>query len=467
MYDLIVIGAGSGGLTGAEFAANLGAKVALVEKHRVGGDCTWTGCVPSKALLKVAKVAQSVRTADHFGITTGMEQVDMGRVRDYVNSAVVEIYQHETPERLQAKGIEVVLGAARFVDERTIEVNGRHLQAKHFLITTGAQPIVPPISGLHEVPFVTYEQIFDNDRLPEHLVIVGAGAVGVEIGQAYGRLGSKVTLIDKVGLLPEIDVEAGRVVAQVLAAEGARFVLGEVTAVSHENSDIYVNLKAGTTIMGDMLLVAVGRQPNVAGLDLEKAGVIYSPQGIQVNKQLRTNVSHILAAGDCVGGPQFTHYAGWQAYKAVRNALLPGNESGFTSALPWTVFTDPEVAGIGLTEAEAREMYGEEVRVAQRPLTQVDRAVTDNQQDGFIKIVHLPKGKILGVTIVAPRAGEMITEFAIAKQHDLSLDDLAQTIHVYPSYSMGVQRLAAQVAMQRFLTSTVGKVLRRFVSLKK
>ena len=463
MYDLIVIGAGSGGLTGAEFATNLGAKVALVEKHRVGGDCTWTGCVPSKALLKVAKVAQSVRTADHFGITSGMVQVDMGRVRDYVNSAIAEIYQHETPERLQAKGIEVFLGAARFVDERTIEVNGRHLQAKHFLITTGAQPIVPPISGLHEVPFVTYEQVFGNERLPEHLVIVGAGAVGVEIGQAYGRLGSKVTLIDKVGLLPEIDVEAGRVVDQVLAAEGVRFVLGEVTAVSHENGDIYVNLKDGTTIKGDMLLVAVGRRPNVAGLDLEKAGVIYSLQGIQVDKQLQTNVKHILAAGDCVGGPQFTHYAGWQAYKAVRNALLPGNESGFTSVLPWTLFTDPEVAGIGLTETKAREMYGEEIRVAKRPLTHVDRAVTDNQQAGFIKIVHLPKGKILGATIVAPRAGEMITEFAVAKQHDLSLDDLAQTIHVYPSYGMGVQRLAAEVAMQRFLTSSLGKVLRRFI----
>ena len=463
MYDLIVIGAGSGGLAGAGFAAHVGAKVALLEKGQVGGDCTWTGCVPSKALLQVAKVMQVIGQADKFGLMTGAVQVDMAHVYEYIKTKIAAVYQHETPERLQEKGIEVVLGEGRFVDESTVMVNGRRLQAKNFLITTGAEPIIPPIPGLDEVSFATYEQIFENDQLPQHLLILGAGPIGVEIGQAYGRLGAQVTLIDKVGLLPQVDAEASVLMQSLLLEEGVQFVLGGIMAVASQNGNVYVNLQDGTTIQGDMLLVAVGRRPRVAGLELEKAGVVYSPQGIKVDQQLRTNVKHILAAGDCVGGPQFTHYAGWQAYKAVRNVLLPGNASGFTSALPWTIFTDPEIAGIGLTEAEARHHYGNGMRVAKRPLTQVDRAVVDDQQTGFIKVVHLPNGKILGATIVAPRAGEMITEFALAKQHDLTIRDLAGTMHVYPTYAMGVQRLLSQQAMTDFLTSTTGKLLRRFV----
>ncbi len=463
MYDLIVIGAGSGGITGAEFAVQLGAKVVLVEKGRIGGDCTWTGCVPSKALLHVAKMAHIVREAGQFGLTPAPVSMDMGLVKDYINASVAEVYQYETPEQLEAKGIEVIAGEACFVDERTVRVNGRRLTAKHFLITTGAEPIIPPIPGLADVTFMTYEQIFENKRLPEHLLILGAGPIGAEIGQAYGRLGAKVTLIDMVGLLPQVDDEASDVLTDILASDGVQFVQGRVTAVARQGSDVYVNLDDGTTIMGNMLLLAVGRRPRIAGLGLEQAGVIYGDQGIRVDKQLRTSVKHIWAAGDCVGGPQFTHYAAWQAYKAVRNALLPGSESGFTSALPWAIFTDPEVAGIGLTEAKARELHGDEVRVAQRPLSRVDRAIVDEQRTGFIKVVHLPNGKILGATIVAPRAGEMITEFALAKQHDLTIRDLAGTMHVYPTYAMGVQRLLSQQAMTDFLTSTTGKLLRRFV----
>ena len=457
-YDLVIIGAGSGGLTAAGFAARLGAKVALVEKRRIGGDCTWTGCVPSKALLKAAKIAHGVRSAEHYGIDASPPVTDMRRVREYVRAAIQQVYQFESPEELQRHGIDVVIGTARFLDAQSIAVNDRTIRAKTFLITTGAHPALPPISGLDSVPFVTYEQIFDNDRLPETTIVVGAGPIGMELAQAYQRLGSKVTVIAE-RLLPKEEPEVRDVMQRVLEREGVRFLWGRATSARKDGDAIIVGAGA-KEVWGDLLLIASGRKPSVAGLDLEKAGVAYSGRGIPVDSHLRTNVKNIYAAGDVVGGYQFTHFAGWQAFQAVRNALLPGSTSGFTNLVPWVTFTDPEVAHVGLTEAQAKEKYSDAFETHRLEMSQTDRAVCENDIDGFIKLVTKRDGTILGATIVAGRAGEAITEFILAIQHGLKAADLAGAIHAYPTYSTAAQQMSADLAVEGMLSGTSGTLIR-------
>jgi pyruvate/2-oxoglutarate dehydrogenase complex dihydrolipoamide dehydrogenase (E3) component len=383
----------------------------------------------------------------------------MGQVRQYVRQVIGDVYRHETPEQLIAKGIDVVMGQAQFLDSHTIQVGQRTLSAKKFILATGAHPFIPPIPGLAEVPYLTYLQIFDNDRLPERFLVVGAGPIGAEIAQAYQRLGSQVTLVD-VGLLPREEPEVAEVMGRLFAREGLTFVQGLVETVRQEDGKIVLTVEA-QEIWGDTLFVAVGRAPNVDGLALAQAGVKYSAQGIEVDKYLRTNVKHIYAVGDCVlDNSQFTHVAGWQAVQAVRNALLPLNSSGFSDVIPRTTFTDPEVAQVGLTEAEARRKFGEAVEVTLWPMSRTDRAVAENDQAGFIKVVHKKNGKVLGATIVAGRAGEIITEFALALRRNLKLFDLANVIHVYPTYSVGTMQLAGDVVVDNLLSGLSGKMLR-------
>jgi pyruvate/2-oxoglutarate dehydrogenase complex dihydrolipoamide dehydrogenase (E3) component len=462
-YDLVIIGAGSGGLVAARFAAHLGARVALVEQNHVGGDCTWTGCVPSKALIRVARAAHEVRTAALYGIVAAPPAVEMAQVRAYVHRAITAVYQQETPEQLAREGVEVVLGSARFVDAHTIHAGERRLAARHVLITTGARPAVPAIPRLREVPFLTYEQIFDNERLPAQLVVIGAGPLGVELAQAYARLGAQVTVIGP-RLLPRDEPEAAEVLSRIFAREGIALVQGHATAVRRAGDTIVVAV-GDQDVRGDMLFVAAGRTPNVDGLALDNAGVTYSANGIAVDDRLRTNVPHIYAAGDCTGGHQFTHFAGWQAFQAVRNALLPGSSSGFSAAVPWVTFTDPEVAHVGLTEAQARERFGVDVRVAHWSMARTDRAVCEHDQDGFIKVVHTRHGALLGATIVASRAGEAITEFVLALAHGLKLGNLAGAIHAYPTYSTAVQQLASDVSLDMRLAGLSGTLIRMLVRL--
>jgi pyruvate/2-oxoglutarate dehydrogenase complex dihydrolipoamide dehydrogenase (E3) component len=457
-FDLVIIGAGSGGLTAAGFAAQLGATVALVEKNRIGGDCTWTGCVPSKALLKAAKVAHEVRTASRFGITASTPLANMTKVREYLRLAIQEVYQFETPEQLREQGIEVIEGAARFVDARTVMVGEQLVAAKTFLLTTGARPRVPPIVGLNEVPFLTYEQIFDNDRLPRAMIVVGGGPIGIEMAQAYQRLGAQVSLVaDR--LLPKDEPEAREVMQRVFEREGVRFVWGRARSARKQGNEIVVATDREEA-RGDLLLVATGRMPAVAGLDLEKAGVNYSEDGIPVDDQLQTNVKHIYAAGDVAGGYQFTHFAGWQAFQAVRNALLPGSSSGFTDIVPWTTFTDPEVAHVGLTEEQARTKFGAKVNVWRWEMSRTDRAICEDDRDGFVKVIGKKNGSLLGATVVNGRAGETITEFVIALKQNMKVADLAGAIHAYPTYSTAVQQLAAEIAIEGSLAGASGKMIR-------
>jgi pyruvate/2-oxoglutarate dehydrogenase complex dihydrolipoamide dehydrogenase (E3) component len=458
LYDLVVIGAGSGGLVAARFAAKLGSRVALVEKDRIGGDCTWSGCVPSKALIKVAKVAHTARTASRYGVLTNAPSVDMTAVRAYVRGAIRDVYQFETPEQLQAEGVDVIHGAAQFVDAFTIAIGDQVIRAKNFLLTTGARPFIPSIAGLGDVPFVTYENIFDNDVLPKTMIIVGAGPVGVEIAQAYQRLGAQVTVVAE-RLLPKEDRDVQDKMRSLLEGEGIRFVLKRARSVRRGGDDIAIAAE-DIEVRGNLLLVAAGRRPVVEGLGLDKAGVQYSRQGIAVDGRLRTNVKHIFAAGDVTGGYQFTHYSGWQAFEAVRNALLPGSSAGTTDLVPWVTFTDPEVAHIGLSEEEALARFGGSVRVQRLTMDRVDRAVCDNDTSGFIKVITKDDAGIVGGTIIAARAGEAIVELIVAIKKKMKAGDLAGAIHPYPTYSTAVQQMTADIAVDDLLSGTSGKVVR-------
>lgn len=457
-YDLVVIGAGSGGLVGARFAAQLGAKVALIEKNRIGGDCTWTGCVPSKALLKAAKVAHEVRTASRYGVTAGPPIVDMSAVREYVRGAMQTVYQFETPEVLASEGINVIPGAAQFVNESAVTVGERTIRSRAFLLTTGARPFVPAIPGLDDVPFMTYEQIFDNDALPKAMVVMGGGPMGMEIAQAYQRLGSQVTVVTD-SVLPKEELDVQNFMQGLLERDGVRFALEPAKSARREDGAAVI-MTEHYEARGDLLLIAVGRKPNVSGLGLEKAGVTYSPHGIAVDDHLRTNVKHIYAAGDVTGGYQFTHYAGWQSFQAVRNALLPGRSSGISKLVPWVTFTDPEVAHIGATEKQARAEHGDTIRMHRWEMGKVDRAVCENDVSGFLTIITKPDGTILGATIVAARAGDAITEIIVAIKQGMKISDLAGAIHPYPTYSTAVQQMAADIAVERLLSGTSGKLVR-------
>ena len=395
-YDLVVIGAGSAGLSAAEFSAQLGQRVALVERGRIGGDCTWTGCVPSKALLKAAKVAHQMRTAHQYGLGGGKPVVDFSAVMGRVSGAVDQVYRGESPDVLRQKGIDVIEGNARFVDAKTLAVetsipdqHHTELTARRFIIATGARPFVPPIPGLEDVEYLTYETIWDLRVLPSSLIVVGAGPIGCELAQAFCRLGSDVTLVEGADrVLLQDDPEAAELISLQLTQDGVSLRLNSIVQRAWQDGDgIHVNV-GGSEIVGDALLLAVGRTPNINGLGLESAGVVHGPEGIQVNNRLRTSQKRILAAGDCAGGYQFTHYAAWQGFMAVRNAFMPGLAvKAVLDHVPWTTFTDPEVAHVGFTESAARAKFGDGVRLSHWPMNKVDRAITELDDSGFIKII--------------------------------------------------------------------------------
>jgi len=392
----------------------------------------------------------------------GLEpSVDLKAVMAHVRSVVDDVAKEETPEVLRAEGIDVFQGAARFVNAHTLAVGDDTLVARHVLICTGAHPYIPSVSGLNSVPYLTYETVWNLQVLPRHLLVVGAGPIGCEMAQAFRRLGSNVTLLaSRDLLLPRDDPAASRVLGQVYADEGINVrYRSRAGRVWQDGQGIHVSTGSAEYV-GDTLLLATGRRPNVEALDLEAAGVAYSKKGIQVDDRLRTSQRHIYAAGDCTGGLQFTHYAGWQAFVAVRNALLPGTSRGLSEHVPWTTFTDPEVAHVGLTEAQAREQFGDEMQTCEWPMEKVDRARAEGDTAGYLKLVHKKDGTVLGATIVAGRAGEMISEWIVALERGLKVGDVGGAIHVYPTYSTVSTQAASAVLVQRWLGGTSGKIVR-------
>ena len=463
-YDLLIIGGGSAGLTAARFAKQLDLSVALVEKGRVGGDCTWTGCVPSKTLLRAAKSAQTIRDAARFGITTSQPTIDFKSVMGRVRSVVQEIFEAESPDTLRSEGIDVIQGEARFINPKTVSVDGREINARRYLVCTGASPAIPPIDGLSDVDFLTYETIWDLEELPARLAVVGGGPIGCELAQAFCRLGSSVTLVEGAErIMLQDEPEVAEMIAQRLKEDGVDLrTNAPLQRVENTASGVRLFLGEDVQVEADKVLIAVGRRPQVDGIGLLEAKVEHGRGGIQVNKHLRTTQANIYAAGDCTGGYQFTHYAGYQGFMAVRNAFLPFNKKSVLEGVPWATFTDPEVAHVGLTEAQARDRHGDKVQAATWPLDQTDRWVTEGDSPGFLKVVHLPNGKLLGVTIVAARAGEMIQEWTLALDQGLKLSHMAESIHIYPTYSLASQQLASKLRVEQLLSGTMGRFLRKY-----
>jgi pyruvate/2-oxoglutarate dehydrogenase complex dihydrolipoamide dehydrogenase (E3) component len=416
--------------------------------------------VPSTSLLKAAKVVHHMRAADRYGVTPVTPTVDLAEVMDHVHKIVAEIYAEETPEVLRDRGADVYLGEARFLDPHTLAVGEERVKARNVVIATGAHPFVPPIEGVDAVDYLTYQTLWDLRELPRHLIVVGAGPIGSEMTQAFRRLGSRVTLVEaRDRVLGRDDPVASEVMQRVFEDEGVELRLNTRAERIWQDAE-GIHLQAdGEELVGDHLLMAVGRRPNVAGLDLEKAGVTYDEGGIPVDDRLRTNRRHIYAAGDCLGGYQFTHYAGSLATTAARNALLPGASQGLREWVPWTTFTEPEVAHAGLTEARARERHGDAVQTTDLPMEKVDRARAEVDTEGLVHLVH-KGGEVLGVTIVAARAGELIHEWVLAMEQGVKVRDLTTTIHVYPTYGRATVKAAGALLEKRFLQGRMGQLVR-------
>mgnify|MGYP000567453653 CR=1 FL=1 len=465
-YDLVVIGAGAAGLVVASAAAQLQAKVLLVEgSDRLGGDCLWYGCVPSKALLHVAHTVHRMRQAMAAGWVTFASPaeiaVDYLKVYEHIRSAQSYIANHaDAPDRFRQLGVELVFGKGHFVDGRTFEVAGKRVQARAFVVATGSRPAVPPLPGLAEAGYLTNESIFDLTRLPRSIAVMGAGPVGCELSQALARLGSEVTLIaSRDGILPKEDPEAAQVVQQQLVQDGIR-LLTRVRAVRAGQEQgakllyLEANPVAGSTaavdqvIRAEEILVAAGRIPNVEGLGLEAAGVRYTPQGIQVNSKLQTSNPRIYACGDVIGGPQFTHAAAYEAAVALVNALFFPVSRAHYRVIPWAIFTEPELARVGLVESEARQRYGQDVRVLKQEFAEVDRAQAEGTPLGFAKVICRRNGQILGAHLVGSQAGELIHEVVLAMSWRLPVSALTG-IHIYPTRSQVNAKVALQYRKQQ------------------
>ena len=434
--DLCIIGAGSGGLSVAAAAAAFGQKVVLIEKHKMGGDCLNYGCVPSKALIAAGKRAQAMRTAEQFGIMGVEPAINHAAVHDHVQSVIAAIAPNDSVERFTALGVHVIQAAGKFKDKRTVVAGDHTITARRFVIATGSSPMVPPIPGLDSVAYFTNETIFNNGQKLDHLIIVGGGPIGMEMAQAHRRLGSRVTVLEGATALGKDDPELTAIVLKHLRSEGIDIREGAmVERVEGGQGRIIVSIKtkAGSeTLEGSHLLVAAGRKPNVADLNLEAAKIKFDKRGITIDKGLRTSNSRVFAIGDVTGGLQFTHVANYHAGIVIRRALfrLPANTNN--ALVPWVTYTEPELAHVGLTETQAREAK-HKINVLRWPYHENDRAQAERTIEGHVKVVTAKNGKILGATIAGEHAGELIQIWALAVSKGLTAKDMSSWISPYPT----------------------------------
>ena len=449
-YDLIVIGGGAAGLVAATASAALGAKTALIEKNKLGGDCTWYGCIPSKALLKSAQVFYLMKRTKEFGISSNpIDKYDSSLAMTHVRDVIKKVSTHHPAEIFEKRGIKVIFGPPKFIDQNTIEINGTPISAKRFIIASGSHPVVPPIDGLKDIEYLTNENVFDLEELPKSLAVLGGGPIGMELSQAFARLGVEVSIIEMFDqLLAREDKEIAKVLVDEFRAEGVkihtgkkavRFLKeGELVSITLEDKD-----KKQSVVKAEKVLVAVGRAANAQALGLEKAGIKYTNKGVEVDATLRTSAKNIYACGDVVGPYQFSHMAEYQAIIAVGNALFPFKRRVDYSAVPWCTFTDPELARVGLTEDEARAKY-KDIKVYRSLYSANDRAVTDIEEKGLAKVIIDKKGYILGAHIVGANAGEIIHEYVLAKASKLKIGSLSSATHIYPTLAQVVKRSADQ-----------------------
>ena len=466
-YHLVVVGAGTAGLVSAAGAAGLGARVALVERRLLGGDCLNYGCVPSKAVIRAARAWHDARTgSDRFGAPATSGDGDFGVAMERMRRLRASISRHDSASRFAGLGIDVFIGEGRFVASDAVEVAGQRLRFRRAVVASGARPFVPPIPGLDGISFLTNENFFTLTELPRRLGVIGGGPIGCEMAQAFARFGSRVTLFDKSAhVLPREDADAAEVVQQALIADGVDLELAvEVAQVEQRADGIAVGFardgEPGSTTV-DRLLVAVGRSPNVQGMGLEAAGVEFDRRGVRVDNKLRTTNPRIYAVGDVASKYKFTHMADALARIAIQNSLFFGRAKASDLVVPWCTFTSPEIAHVGMYEKDAREA-GLEVDTVTVPLTENDRAVLEGADEGFLR-VHLQKGKdrILGATLVADHAGDMIGELSVAVTTGVGLGKIAAVIHPYPTQAEVIKK-AADTWRRGKLTPFVQKVFNLF-----
>ncbi len=468
-YDVIVIGGGAAGLTAAGVAASLGAKTAMIEEKKLGGDCTWYGCIPSKALLHSAKVAHTIRTSGACGINAGEPSVDFRVVMQRVHDIQKSVYEEaDAPGIYEKMGITVIEGQGSFMNEHQVAVEKKGnetltLSGKNIIIATGSSPVVPGVEGLDTIPFLTNETIFSLDKQPDRLLVIGAGPIGAEMGQAFARLGSQVTVFDYgERILGKDHPELTSILQECLGIEGVQFKLSTaVRQVEQKGNAILVtaeNRKTGetVTIEGDALLVASGRQANIASLNLEAAGIETHERGIRINESCQTSRQHIYACGDVAGDMQFTHVAEHMAKVAASKMLTHLPMKIDDRHIPWCTYTDPEMAHVGETE-ESLKNRNADYDLYRFPFNRIDRAITDSDTEGWIRVYAAGfDGKIYGVDILGVRAGDLIAEFALAMRNGITLRQMSDTIHPYPTYALGNRRAADQWYVKKQSGTLVG-----------
>jgi pyruvate/2-oxoglutarate dehydrogenase complex dihydrolipoamide dehydrogenase (E3) component len=461
--DICVIGAGSGGLSVAAAAAAFGVPVVLVEKAKMGGDCLNYGCVPSKALIAAARRAELARRSTPFGVTTMRPPIDFAKVHEHVHGVIAAIAPNDSKERLTGLGVRVIEGAARFKDRSTVVVGDEiEIKARRFVIATGSSPALPPIPGLAEAPHLTNETVFDLKQTPEHLIVIGGGPIGIELAQAFRRLGADVTVLEAARPLAKDDPECAAIVLDQLAREGVRIRFGvEIARIESVPPKVRAVLKTATgeeTVEGTHLLVAAGRRANTDGLDLGAAGIKYEPRGIVVNRGLATSNRRVFAIGDVTGAHQFTHVANYHAGIVIRRALFRLAAKVEEDVIPWVTYSDPELAQVGLIEDVARQRY-REIRVLRASLHDNDRAQAERETRGHIKVVTMANGTILGATIVGAQAGELITTWTLAVQQQLNIRAMAELIVPYPTLA----EVGKRAALGYFTPKLTQPLLRRII----
>ncbi len=468
-YNLVVIGGGTAGLVSAVGAAGLGAKVALIEKHFLGGDCLNVGCVPSKAILRAARAVASIRDAAEFGVTVppGMT-VDFGKVMERMRRLRADISPHDSAQRFSDLGVDIFLGAGKFSGTDTVEVGGQTLRFAKAVIATGARAAAPPIPGLKDVPYLTNETLFSLTELPRRLGIIGAGPIGCEMAQGFARFGSEVFLVEtEHGILPREDRDASEIVRASLERDGVKLLCcGKDLKLSKDPAGIRLKVDShgqGYDVVVDQLLVAVGRAPNIEGLGLETVGVAFDQKGVKVNDRLQTAHPRIYACGDICSPYQFTHAADFMARIVIQNALFKGRAKVSSLIIPWATYTSPEIAHVGLYEKDAKAK-GIEIDTFTQDLSQVDRAILDSETEGMVR-VHVRKGtdEILGATVVAAHAGDLIGELTLAIKGRLGLKTIGGTIHPYPTQAEAIRKTGDLYNRTR-LTPFVKSLMQRWLA---
>ena len=458
--DILVIGAGSGGLSVAAGAVQMGAKVVLLEGHKMGGDCLNFGCVPSKALLASGKAAYLPSQGATFGVAGAAPQIDFAAAKDHVQSVIAQIAPVDSQERFEGLGVHVIRAFGHFVSNDEVEAGAFRIKARRIVIATGSAPFVPPIPGLDDVPFETNETIFDLRDQPDHLLIVGGGPIGMEMAQAHRRLGSKVTVLEGAKALGKDDPEAAALVLERLRGEGIEIIEeAKVDRVAGQAGAITLHTEDGRQFAGSHLLMAVGRKANTERLKLEVAGIETQRTGITVDASLRTSNRKVYAIGDVAGGLQFTHVAGYHAGVIIRSILFGLPAKTRTDHIPWATYTDPELAQVGLTEAEARKAHGARVEVVRFDFEHNDRAIAERKTDGFIKVMVV-KGRPVGATIVGAQAGELISLWALALANRMKMSQIASMVAPYPTlFEVNKRAAGAYFSPKLFENPTVKRVV--------